>query len=73
MSQADIEIWVDNVKDTIDDRDGLSPSDQIAALRELIEYIQVTSLADAKALMPRRRKARMASRVIARHEAEWSK
>lgn len=59
MSQADIDIWVDNVKDTIDDRDGLSPHEQIAALNELIEYIHVTSLADARAKMPRpRRKAR---------------
>lgn len=58
MAQADIEIWVDNVKDTIDDRDGLSPRDQIAALTELIEYIQVTSLADAKAAMPKPRRRR---------------
>jgi hypothetical protein len=47
MSQADIEIWVDNVTDTIDDRDRLSPADQIAALNELIGYINNVSLPEA--------------------------
>jgi hypothetical protein len=50
MAQADIEMWVDNVKDTIDDRSGLSLEDQLEALRELIQYIEITSISDVKAL-----------------------
>lgn len=48
LSEQRIETYVDEVKDAIDGRGWLSPAEQIAALKQIVEYIEMVSIPDTR-------------------------